>query len=96
MSSFIVLIIILLYLRDSFKKTIGYYDEQMTTYSDFSIMLQNLPNKVLIDSDSDLMHKKMGFILREFFNDRDIFTKNSFTKDGNYYPTKILLIAISK
>lgn len=42
-TSFIIHFLALLYIRDNINKTMQYYDERMTSLSDFSLIIKNLP-----------------------------------------------------
>jgi hypothetical protein len=42
-SSFIIQLLGLLYIRDTILKTLQYYEERNTLISDFSVMFMNLP-----------------------------------------------------
>ena len=50
-TSFVMHLFTLIYIRDNVKKTIEYYDEKTTSLSDFSLLLKNLPLKTGIQSD---------------------------------------------
>lgn len=45
LSSFVTLLLVLVYVRDQFTKSWKYYDERRTSYADFSILVENLPGK---------------------------------------------------
>jgi hypothetical protein len=63
----------LLYMRDKIRKTNEYYDERSTNYSDFSLLVQNLPNKTDIENDPSLKGKTIGEIVKGFLTDSRIF-----------------------
>jgi hypothetical protein len=73
LSSFITLLFVLLYMRDSFRKIGEYYDERSTSYSDFSVLVENLPTKHEIAADPLLAGKTIGTIVKDFLSDPDIF-----------------------
>jgi hypothetical protein len=43
LSSFLIHLMALLYMRDTIKKTNDYYDERTTSLSDYSVMINGLP-----------------------------------------------------
>ena len=45
LSSFFMQLFTLVYIRDLFIKTRNYYDERTTSLSDYSIIVENLPQK---------------------------------------------------
>ena len=64
-SNFVVMLILLIYFRDNFRKIIMYYDEKKSSYADFSLLITNLPHKEEINSDPKLAEKKkIGTIIR--------------------------------
>lgn len=46
-------------MRDALTKLIGYYDERATTFSDYSLLIKNLPKKTNVRED-------IGKMLGEF------------------------------
>lgn len=43
---FLLTILYFIYMRDTLRKLIDYYDERCTTFSDYSILLKHLPKKI--------------------------------------------------
>lgn len=68
-TSFFTLLASLVYVRDVFTKTWMYYDERKKTYANFSILIEQLPEKAKIQSTS----MSIGQRLRSFFGDESIF-----------------------
>ena len=52
-SSFVTLLIALIYMRDHFTKTWRYYDERETTYANFAIFMENLPSKAELQEEGE-------------------------------------------
>jgi hypothetical protein len=50
-SSFIIHLAALVYIRDKIRKTVQYYDEKTTSLSDYSFIMKNLPLKDDIQQD---------------------------------------------
>ena len=65
LTSFLTLLVMLIYIRDHFTKTWMYYDERYTTYGDFSILIEKIPSKNELKDHS----KTIGQRLRGFFSD---------------------------
>lgn len=68
-TSFFTLLASLVYVRDVFTKTWMYYDERRKTYANFSILIEQLPEKKQIASGT----LTIGQRIRNFFGDDSIF-----------------------
>lgn len=64
-TSFLTLLVCLIYLRDIFTKTWKYYEEKNITYSKFAVLLEGLPLKSEIAEQTITMGQR----LRIFFSD---------------------------
>ncbi len=59
---FIAHLLTLIYIRDSIKKTYGYYDYKTTSLSDYSIIIKNLPDKTGIQQNiKDFINKNFKY-----------------------------------
>jgi hypothetical protein len=50
-------------MRDTIRKTEEYYDERAISYSDYAVMIENLPTKENIKDDENLKNKNIKQIL---------------------------------
>ena len=70
-SSFVTLLLALIFLRDNFTKTWRYYAERETTYSNFAIFMEGLPNKDTLKIEAQ--ENTIGLKLRQFFGNDYLF-----------------------
>ena len=71
LTSYLTLLVSLIYVRDTFTKTWKYYKERTTTYATFSVLMEHFPPKNELKEDEAVL--TMGERIRRFFGDRSIF-----------------------
>ena len=71
LTSYLTLLVSLVYVRDTFTKTWKYYKERTTTYGTFSALLEHIPPKNDLKEEQAAL--TMGERIRRFFGDRSIF-----------------------
>jgi hypothetical protein len=94
-TSFIIHLLALLYIRDNINKTMQYYDERMTSLSDFSLIFRNLPlregiqNSVRTFIQKHFKDKweelKVTYDKQEFQSDNKVAQITLLPQIDNYY-----------